>query len=143
MFKFVPDTEVPGFRVGLPDDPPGFRIAEDGSVRSPVLPPPTVPFGYDPYSNILQITAPTVRTPAGAFYQPGSGLSPTQYTGYVPVSGDSPFQDPLRQAVDGAANPYLNRRVADPSQTVRELLSNINGENVGTLVGGALGTTLG
>lgn len=36
MFKFVPDTSVPGFRVGLPDDPPGFSIDEDGSVRRPL-----------------------------------------------------------------------------------------------------------
>jgi hypothetical protein len=32
MFKFVPDTSLPGFRVKAPDDPPSFRVADDGSV---------------------------------------------------------------------------------------------------------------
>jgi hypothetical protein len=33
MFNFRPDTDVPGFRVGMPDDEPGFNIAPDGSPR--------------------------------------------------------------------------------------------------------------
>src|SRR5262249_45315788 len=142
----------------LPDDPPGFRIAEDGSVRSSVLSPPTVPFGYDPYSNVLQITAPTVRMPAGAFYQPGSGLSPTQYTGYVPVSGDSPSQDSLRQAVDRAQIPMSGGLPNDPLRQAVDRAANLHtnpnrapggmsasdaGTVIGTLVGGLMGAALG
>jgi hypothetical protein len=33
MFNFAPVRDLPGFRVGLSEDPPGFRINEDGSVR--------------------------------------------------------------------------------------------------------------
>jgi hypothetical protein len=44
MFNFRPNTAVPGFRVGLPDDDqPGFNVADDGSTP-PVLPgAPVVP----------------------------------------------------------------------------------------------------
>ena len=30
MFKFVPDTSSPGFRVKAPDDPPSFRVGNNG-----------------------------------------------------------------------------------------------------------------
>jgi hypothetical protein len=158
MFKFVPDNEVPGIRVGLPDDLPGFRIAEDGSVRrGPVPPlPSAVPFGHDPYSNVLQITAPTVLRPARPFYQPGSGLSPTQYIGYVPVSGDSPAPDPLRQAVDRAQVPVSQGLPNDPLRQAVDRAANTNpnrspssmpkseaGAAIGGLMGGLAGIALG
>jgi hypothetical protein len=134
MFKFVPDTNVPGFRVGLPDD-------KDESARpsSPAV-PGGVAFGYDPYSNVLQAMVPTVFRPAGLFYQGNSGLFPMPYGAYVPVAGGSPSQDPLRQAVDRTANPYTNNR-RNPLHTI--LPSDINGQDVGTFVGGALGAGLG
>jgi hypothetical protein len=43
MFKFNPNTGVPGFRVGQPEDQPGFRINPDGSVPST---DPAAPIGY-------------------------------------------------------------------------------------------------
>jgi hypothetical protein len=102
MFKVVPDTNVPGFRVGLPDD------NNESARRSlPAVPSGVAP-GYDPYSNVLQAMVPTVVRPAGLFYQGNSGLFPTPYQAYVPVSGDSLSQDPLRQAVDRSTNPYAN-----------------------------------
>jgi hypothetical protein len=104
MFKVVPDTSVPGFRVGLTDD-------NNESARRPL---PTIPSGvapgYDPYSNVLQAMVPTVVRPAGSFYQGNSGLFPTPNQAYVQVSGGSLSQDPLRQAVDRATNPYANSR---------------------------------
>jgi hypothetical protein len=157
MFKVVPDTSVPGFRVGLTDD-------NNESARRPL---PTIPSGvapgYDPYSNVLQAMVPTVVRPAGSFYQGNSGLFPTPNQAYVQVSGGSlsqdplpqavdratnpyansrglPLPDPLRQAVDRAANPYINR-VANPLQTI--LPSDINGQDVGNFVGGLLGAGLG
>jgi hypothetical protein len=50
MFKFIPNTGVPGFRVGLPDDDKlGFNVANDGSTP-PVLPgAPDVPTVDDNY----------------------------------------------------------------------------------------------
>ncbi len=102
MFKVVPDTNVPGFRVGLTDD-------NNESARRPLPAVPSgVASGYDPYSNVLQAMVPTVFRPVGLLYQGNSGLIPTPYQAYVPVSGGSPSQDPLRQAVDRAAEPYAN-----------------------------------
>ena len=58
MFKFLPPTALPGFRVGLADDDtPGFNVPTDGPT-SPVLPgaadAPTVddsyPFGATSFS---------------------------------------------------------------------------------------------
>ena len=41
MFKFLPTTALPGFRVGLADgDEPGFNVANDG-------PPPVLPGAAD------------------------------------------------------------------------------------------------
>jgi hypothetical protein len=50
MFKFIPNTAVPGFRVGRPDDDElGFNVADDGSTP-PVLPgAPDVPTVDDNY----------------------------------------------------------------------------------------------
>lgn len=134
MFKVAPDTYVPGFRVGLTDDNNESARRPLPAVRSGVA------SGYDPYSNVLQAIVPTVFRPAGLSYQGGNDLFPTPNQGYVPVSGGSLSQDPLRQAVDGAANPSINR-VANPLQTI--LPSDINGRNVGTFVGGLLGAGLG
>jgi hypothetical protein len=81
MFKFASDTAMPGFRVGLLDQVPGFSIDENGSVRRPLLAAPgAMALGYDPYNELI----------------------PTQYHPYLPVSGDTSIQDPLRQAVDRA-----------------------------------------
>ena len=51
MFNVLPDTRWPGFRVGLPEDQPGFRVSDDGSVRTGFAADPSlVSFGgHDPY----------------------------------------------------------------------------------------------
>lgn len=60
MFKFVPDTSVSGFRVGLPDDLPGFSIDENGSVLRPVpAAPGASASGYGHYSNAPQTILPS------------------------------------------------------------------------------------
>jgi hypothetical protein len=136
MFKVVPDTNVPGFRVGLTDD-------DNESARRPLPAVPSgVASGYDPYSNVLQAMASTIFRPAGLFYQGNSGVFPTPYQAYVPVSGGSSSQDPLRQAVDRVADPYVNNG-ENPIQLIRTLASNINGKTVGALGGGWLGNVLG
>ena len=139
MFEFAPDTNVPGFRVGLPDDRDESARPSSFAVRNALA------FGYDPYSDVLQAIVPTVVTPAGLFYQGNnghSGLFPTPHQVYVPVSGGSPVQDPLRQAVDRAPNHYASNG-GNPLELVRTLASNINGRTVGALGGGYLGNVLG
>ena len=149
MFKVVPDTNMPGFRVGLTDD-------NNELARRPL---PTIPSGvaagYDPYSNVLQAMVPTVFRPAGLFYQGNSGLFPTPYQNYVPVSGGSPSQDPLRQAVDRATNPNSRGlplpdplrqavdRAANPYADPRQPPKPNFGQIVGALLGGMMGGVLG
>jgi hypothetical protein len=98
--------------------------------------------GYDPYSNVLQAMVPPVSRPAGLFYQGNSGLFPAPYQAYVPISGGSPSQDPLRQAVDRTSNQYGNNG-ENRIQLIRTLASNINGKTVGALGGLWLGNVLG
>ena len=53
MFNVPLTAGVPGFRVGLPVD-------DDNPVRRPLsVAPSTAAFGYDPYGDVLQTTAPT------------------------------------------------------------------------------------
>jgi hypothetical protein len=133
MFKFVPDTnvpgfrvgvrdDVPGFRVGVPDDVPGFSIGENGSVRRPL-----------PAAPSAAATAPTIFSPAGLAYQGNSRLFPTPYQDYVPVSGGSAFPDPLRQAVDRAGNPYADPSRAPPSTPTLDLGSSTGVPEMGTV----------
>jgi hypothetical protein len=104
MFKVVSDTNVPGFRIGLPDELPSFSLDENGSVRRPLpAAPGAATFGYDPYGNVLQTMAPMAFRPAGMFYRAGSGLSPTRYLGYVPVSGG--YSLPLSGSVAASGGP--------------------------------------
>lgn len=110
MFKFNPQTGVPGFRVGLTEDPPGFAIEPDGSVRRAIPGTPSAPaFGYDPNGNALQTTAPPPAfNPAGMLYTAGSGLYPITYPPYVRFAGGLPSQDPLLEKSDRAANFYAD-----------------------------------
>jgi hypothetical protein len=151
MFKVVPDTNVPGFRVGLTDD-----NNESAPRPLPAVPSGLAP-GYDPYSTVPQAIVPTVFRPAGLFYQGSNGLFPPPNQPYVPVSGGSLPQDPLRQAVDGATNPYANSGgllVSDPLRQAVDRAANpyagpsqppkLNyGQIIGTLVGGLMGAALG
>src|SRR5258708_12392236 len=84
MFKFVPDTNVPGFRVGVrddvpgfrvraPDDVPGFSIDENGSVRRPLPAAPTA-----------AVTAPTIFSPPGLPYQTITAPLPIPHPHLVP-----------------------------------------------------------
>jgi hypothetical protein len=147
MFKVVPDTNVPAFRVGLTDD-------DNESARRPLPAVPSgVASGYDPYSNVLQAMVPTVVRPAGLFYRGNSGLFPTPNQAYVPVSGGSPSQDPLRQAVDRAADPYANsggspfpdplRQAVDRAATPYANPGQPPKPNFGAIVGGLLGGMMG
>jgi hypothetical protein len=110
MFKFASDTAVSGFRVGLPDELPGFSVDENGSVRRPLpAAPVTTAFGYDPYGNVLQTMAPTAFGPAGMLPRANDEFIPAQYHPYAPVSGgrpsrircDKPWIEPVPQSTEG------------------------------------------
>lgn len=105
---------------------------------------------------MLQTTVPTAFRPAGLFYQLSSGPSPTRYTGYVPVSGDSPSPDPLRQAVDRAQVPVLGGSPDDPLRQAVDRAASLHtnrapgsiptsdaGAAIGALIGGLMGGALG
>ena len=122
MFNVPLNAGVPGFRVGLPVD-------DDNPVRRPLsVAPSTAAFGYDPYGNVLQTTAPTAFRPAG-----------TPHRAYVPVAGGWPSQDPSRQPSDRPANLYTDNG-GNPYQTVR---APTPAEAIGGIVGGYLGNALG
>ena len=107
MFNFRPNTGLPGFRVGVAEEDPGFRINTDGSV-GPTLPSTSnaAVFAYDPYGNALQTAAPTPFSSVGMSYNAGSGLYPTPYRPYDPVAGRQPSQDPLLDQSDRTAKLY-------------------------------------
>jgi hypothetical protein len=147
-----PAGEKPGFRVGLTDD------NNESARRSlPAVPSGVAP-GNDPYSNVLKAMVPTIVRPAGLFYQGNSGLFPTPNQAHVPVSGGSLSQDPLRQAVDRATNPYANSRglpLPDPLRQAVDRATNLPADpghpaatslgpsQIGGLIGTFLGGTLG
>ncbi|MGZ5904877.1 MAG: hypothetical protein ACXWKQ_05980 [Reyranella sp.] len=84
MFRFIPNTAVPGFRVGRPDDGKlGFNVANDGSTP-PVLPDvPDVPAVGDNYpfgATSPGFVAPQAPSP-NPFVPPGTG-SPLPSAGY-------------------------------------------------------------
>ena len=85
-----------------------------------------------------------------------NSLSPTPDRGYVLVSGDSPAQDPLRQAVDRANVPVSGGSPSqDPLQQAVDRAANLYPDprdptaapltavQIGGLIGGFLGGTLG
>ena len=164
MLNVTSATPVPGFRVGLPDEVPGFSIDENGSVRRSLLAAPGGAAFGDSYDNVPQTMAPTAFMPAGMFDRANNAIIPTQYHPDVPVSGGSPSPDPLRRAVDQATNPYAGSRglpVADPLRQAVDRAANpyayvgpragtpmpspwpIIGSLVGGLMGGALGLGIG
>jgi RHS repeat-associated protein len=79
-----------------------------GSVRRVFASTTSAPaYGYDPYGNALQGTAPlTDFNYAGMFYNADSGLYLTQYRAYDPVGGRWLSRDPIGERNDPAANLY-------------------------------------
>ena len=93
MFKFIPNTAVPGFRVGRPDDDElGFNVADDGSTP-PVLPGasdvPTVDDNYPFGATSPGFVAPQAPSP-NPVAPPGTG-SP------LPPAGHQMPTNPMAQ----------------------------------------------
>lgn len=63
MFTFPRTARLPGFRVGLPEDLPGFDVNQDGSGSGSFADAPTSDSG--PYGNPLQTALATDFGPAG------------------------------------------------------------------------------
>src|SRR5258707_7848334 len=84
------------------------RMDQLGSVRRSFASTTSAPaFGYDPYGNALQATAPlTDFGYAGMFYNADSGLYLTQYRAYDPSIGRWLSRDPLGEGSDPTANLY-------------------------------------
>ena len=87
---------------GSPAQPYYYGPDQIGSVRRVFASAGSAPaYGYDPYGNALQTTAPlTDFGYAGMFYNADSGLYLTQYRAYDPVSGRWLSRDPLGEVSD-------------------------------------------
>lgn len=95
MFNFRPPTGVPGFRVGLEEEVPGFNVGPDGSVRSTGS-PDAPPYGYYPYGDVT----PTSVDPRGA------GTDPPDFLQSQPW--------PARPRLETAPRPNLGPGLAPP-----------------------------
>lgn len=83
VFIIFPNTPLPGFRVGQPEERPGFRISHDGLVPSDI-------------------------ESSGATYASDSGVYPAGNRADDPLVGRPPLQDPARWTAKPAGNPYAN-----------------------------------
>ena len=107
LVNVLPDIRWPGFRVGLPEDQPGFRISDDGSVRTGFAADPSlVSFGgHDPYGNPASAADPgSLGTPDAS----DGGVYPATDRAGDPIVGRPPSQDPARWTSNPAASRYVN-----------------------------------
>jgi RHS repeat-associated protein len=97
--EFVPGTPAQSYYYGLD---------QIGSVRRTFASTSSAPaYGYDPYGNALQGTAPlTDFSYAGMFYNADSGLYLTQFRAYDPVAGRWLSRDPIGEAIRSEVNLY-------------------------------------
>jgi|GraSoiStandDraft_53_1057289.scaffolds.fasta_scaffold248760_1 hypothetical protein len=94
MFNFRPPAGVPGFRVGLPDAVPGFRVRDDGSLSAAFSSEPSsASFGHDLYGNAAP---PADIDSMGAVDR-----------AHDPVVGRPTLQNPAQWASNPAGNPYV------------------------------------
>jgi len=94
MLNMLPDARWPMFRVGQPEDPPGFRIANDGSVGTTSGDSGLASFGRYLPDN----AAPLVRIGSnGPTYASDGGVYRAADQAYDPVDGNPSWQDPLRE----------------------------------------------
>jgi RHS repeat-associated protein len=93
---------------GSPAQPYYYGIDQIGSVRRVFASASSAPaFGYDPYGNPLQSTAPlTDFNYAGVFFNADSGLYLTPYRAYDPAIGRWLSRDPIGEEGDPTANLY-------------------------------------
>jgi hypothetical protein len=93
---------TPGFRVGLPEDLPGFRIDKNGSVRRMFGGSSNVPaFDYDPYGNARLTTS----LPTGFSY-PGNASSGHYLLAFDPVGSRWSSRDTFGENTDVTKTVY-------------------------------------
>jgi RHS repeat-associated protein len=129
--EFVPGSPAQSLYYG-PD--------QIGSVRRVFASASSAPaYGYDPYGNALQGTAPlTDFNYAGMFYNADSGLYLTQYRAYDPVAGRWLSRDALGEMSDPAANLYRYVNGNPVSLIDPDGRFGLAGAAVGAVVGGAV-----
>jgi hypothetical protein len=94
MLKFIPNTGVPGFRVGLPqDDALGFNVASDGSTPPVVPGAPDVPTVDDNYP--FGATSPGFMAPPAPNPNP---VAPLGNGSPLPLGGNQMPTDPTAPA---------------------------------------------
>jgi hypothetical protein len=99
MLNMLPDARWPMFRVGQPEDPPGFRIANDGSVGTTSGDSGLASFGRYLPDN----AAPLVRIGSnGPTYASDGGVYRAADQAYDPVDGNPSWQDPARTSYANA-----------------------------------------
>jgi RHS repeat-associated protein len=102
------------FVPGAPGQPYYYGSDQIGSARRVFASVSSAPaYGYDPYGNPLQATAPlTDFNYAGMFFNADSGLSLTQYRAYDPVAGRWLSRDPIGEMRASATATNLYNYVA-------------------------------
>jgi RHS repeat-associated protein len=96
------------FVLGSPGQAYYCGVDQIGSARRVFASTSTAPaYGYDPYGNPLQVTAPlTDFGYAGMFADKDSGLNLTLFRAYDPVAGRWLSRDPIGESSDQAGNLY-------------------------------------
>ncbi len=129
---------------GSPAQPLYYGPDQIGSVRRVFASATSAPaYGYDPYGNALQGTAPlTDFNYAGMFYNADSGLYLTQYRAYDPVAGRWLSRDPISEATDRTANMYVYANgiptvYVDPDGRFVPMLW-LASAGIGALIGGGI-----
>lgn len=113
--EFVPGTPAQSYYYG-PDQISSVRRVFASTSSAPA-------YGYDPYGNALQATAPlTDFGYAGRFTNADSGLYLTQFRAYDPVAGRWLSRDPIGEAIrsevsvaDGRVTVQVNPGDAAPA----------------------------
>jgi hypothetical protein len=110
MVNFPPNTRWPMFRVGQPEDPPGFRISDDGSTGAPSGDFGLASFGRDPYDNPASVVGADSN---GATDASDGAVYPADQA-YNPVDGNPSWQAPVRSTPNPGAPLYVNARDDQP-----------------------------
>jgi hypothetical protein len=101
MLTMLPDARWPMFRVGQPQDPPGFRLSNDGSAGTPPGDSGVASFARYLPGDAGPLVPPD---PGGPPYASDGGVYPVADQAYEPVDGNPPRQDTARADDAGAGD---------------------------------------
>ena len=108
MVNIPPNTHWPMFRVGQPEDPPGFRVSDDGSTGATSGDFGLASFGRDLYGN----AAPAAGIDSISVTDPSGGaVYPAADSAYDPVDGNNPSWQARARWTPNQGEPlYVNAR---------------------------------